>query len=142
MSTRQIHVFISHSWLYPGHYDALEEWIFKRSWRFGRASLDFRNFSVPKHKPIEGARSDRQLRAAIHEQIARSHVVVVPLAMYAQHSRWVGEEIAGSELYGKPVLGVRPRGQVRHPSVVWRSAEATVGWRASSVVGGIWELYR
>ena len=36
MSTYQIHVFISHSWAYSGHYDTLEDWIFKRRWGQGR----------------------------------------------------------------------------------------------------------
>ena len=46
MGTYQIHVFISHSWAYSGHYDTLEDWIFKKKWRQGQASLDLRNFSV------------------------------------------------------------------------------------------------
>lgn len=142
MSTRQIHVFISHSWMYPDHYETLRRWIFDRPWRFGRASLVLRNFSLPEDDPIQGARSDRQLREAIHNQIARSHVVVVPLAMYAGRSRWVGEEITGSGLYGKPVLGVRPRGQIRHPREIGAAAKLIVGWRAESVVRGVWSLYR
>ncbi|MNU29711.1 hypothetical protein D3C71_181880 [compost metagenome] len=142
MSTRHVHVFISHSWLYPGHYETLEEWIFHRAWRFGQARLVFRNFSVPQDNPIEGARSDKQLRDAIHNQIARSHVVVVPLAMYAGRSRWVREEISGSGLYGKPVLGVRPRGQLRHPAAIGAATSMVVGWTAVSVVKGIWALYR
>jgi len=27
MSARQIHIFISHSWSYSGHYDTLSDWI-------------------------------------------------------------------------------------------------------------------
>ena len=32
MSTRQIHVFISHAWSYSEHYDTLEKWIFQEQW--------------------------------------------------------------------------------------------------------------
>ncbi len=38
MSTRQIHVFISHSWAYSNHYDTLSKWIFNKRWSVGQAS--------------------------------------------------------------------------------------------------------
>lgn len=65
MSTKQIHVFISHAWAYSADYDTLESWIFKESWSSGQAKLDFRNFSVPKNDPIHNAINDAQLENAI-----------------------------------------------------------------------------
>ncbi len=47
VSTRQIHVFISHAWAHSGHYNTLADWIFNENWSVGQASLDFRNYSVP-----------------------------------------------------------------------------------------------
>lgn len=141
MSTHQIHVFISHSWSYSTHYDTLANWIFDRSWSVGRASLDLRNYSVPRSDPILGARNDRQLREAIHRQIARSHVLVIPTGMYASYSKWIGKEIDGADLYRKPILGVNPWAQLRTSSVVGAAAAMTVGWNSRSVVSGIWELY-
>ena len=52
MSTHQIHVFISHAWSYSNHYETLASWIFEKDWSVGQASLDFRDFSVPKDDPI------------------------------------------------------------------------------------------
>ena len=72
MSNHQIHVFISHSWTYESHYNTLSSWIFDEKWRSGQASLDFRNFSVPKDDPIHNARNDKQLRDAIFNQIAKT----------------------------------------------------------------------
>jgi hypothetical protein len=141
MSTRQIHVFISHSWSYSGHYETLADWIFNYSWSVGRASLALRNFSVPRTDPILNARSDAQLREAIHRQISRSHVVVIPTGMYVNFSKWIGKEIQGAALYGKPVLAVNPWGQLRTSSRVAAVAARTVGWNSKSVVNGIWELY-
>ena len=62
MSTHQIHVFISHSWSYSGHYQTLSEWIFGEDWSVGQAAIDFRDFSVPKDDPIHDANNERELR--------------------------------------------------------------------------------
>lgn len=142
MSTYQIHVFISHSWAYSGHYQTLSSWIFGNRWSFGQASIDFRDYSVPKTDPIEGARNDSQLKERIHAQISRSHVIVIPTGMYANYSKWIQKEIDGGVLYGKPILAVDLRGASRTSSVVANAAKAIVGWNSQSVVSGIWELYR
>lgn len=142
MSTRQIHVFISHSWTYSNHYNTLSDWIFGSKWSVGQASLDFRDFSVPKNDPIHNARSDAQLRQALYNQIARSHVIVIPTGMYASYSKWIQKEIDGANGYGKPILAVNPWGAQRTSADVSRSATKVVGWNAKSVVSGIWELYK
>lgn len=142
MSLHQIHVFISHSWTYSGHYDTLTDRIFQYSWRVGQASLKFYNYSVPRTDPILDARNDRQLKEAIHRQISRSHVVVIPTGMYTHYSKWIGKEIDGSHGYAKPILGVNPWGQQRTASVVASAAKRTVGWNSQSVIDGIWALYR
>lgn len=142
MSTHQIHVFISHSWAYSNHYDKLEEWIFKHNWSVGQASLDFRNFSVPKNDPIHNARTDKELRDAIYAQMARSHVIVIPTGMYTNYSKWIQKEIDGANIYQKPILAVDPWGQQRSAEVVTNNAKQTVGWNKDSVVSGVWSLYR
>jgi len=68
MSVHQLHVFISHSWTYSGHYETLREWIFEQNWRVGQASLALRDYSVPKDDPIHDARTDRELREAIYRK--------------------------------------------------------------------------
>ena len=141
MSTHQIHVFISHSWSYSGHYETLEDWIFNGNGRRGQASLVFRDYSVPKHDPIHDASSAQALRDAIFNQIRRCHVVVIPSGMYASYSKWIKKEIDGAQSYTKPILGVTPWGQERKSSVVATAAKETVGWNSKSVVNGIWRLY-
>jgi len=142
MSIRQIHVFISHSWSYSGHYETLADWIFNRNWRVGQASLDFRNFSVPRSDPIHNANNDLQLRKALFNQIARSHVIIIPMGMYANYSKWIQKEIDGAALYSKPILAVNPWSAKRASSVVSLVANKEVGWNANTVVGGIWGLYK
>lgn len=141
MSTHQIHVFISHAWAYSNHYDTLVKWIFGENWSVGQASLDFRNFSIPKDDPIHNAANTKALQEAIFNQIARSHVVVIPSGMYASYSKWIQKEIDGAKAYGKPILAVIPWGQEKKPDVVLSNADKEVGWNKESVINGIWKLY-
>ena len=142
MSTKQIHVFISHAWAHSGHYDTLSDWIFNQSWSVGQASLNFLNYSVPKDNPVHNANNDKQLKDALYSQISRSHVIVIPMGMYANYSKWIQKEIDGAAEYGKPILAVNPWAQERTSSVVGSVAGKKVGWNSNSVVGGVWELYK
>lgn len=142
MSTKQIHVFISHAWAYSGHYETLAGWVFTEKWSSGQVSLDFRDYSVPIHDPIHNANNATQLKQALFNQISRSHVIVIPTGMYANYSKWIQKEIEGAAGYGKPILAVNPWGAQRTSNVVSSVASKTVGWNKSSVVGGIWELYK
>lgn len=141
MSTRQIHVFISHAWKYSNNYETLREWIFDSPASSGQASFDLRNYSVPKDDPIHDAATDIQLREAIFRQIQMSHVVVIPAGMYAHHSKWIRKEIEGAKAYGKPILGVNLWGAERKSSVVLGNADEVVGWNRQPIVDNIWKLY-
>jgi len=141
MSIRQIHVFISHAWDYSGHYDTLASWIFGERWRVGQASLDFRDYSIPKNNPIHSVTSTKALQDAIFNQIARSHVVVIPSGMYAAHSNWIQKEIDGAKLYSKPILAVNPWGQQKKAGVVLNNADEGVGWNKQPLINAIWQLY-
>lgn len=141
MSTHQIHVFISHSWTYSGHYDTLSDWIFNQSWSVGQASLDFRDFSVPKSDPIHNAPNSEKLKDAIYARMVRSHVVIIPSGMYANYSTWIQKEVAGAKQYSKPILGIEPWGQQRSAQLVIDSADKMVGWNKEPLINAIWELY-
>lgn len=142
MSTHQIHVFISHSWQYSGHYNTLKQWIFGVNWSVGQASLNFQNFSVPKDDPIHNAPTDKALREAIYNKISRSHVIVIPTGMYSQYSKWIQKEIDGAKRYRKPILAVNPWKQERRASVVLENATDSVGWNKEPVITKIWNLYK
>ena len=142
MSSHQIHVFVSHSWSYSQHYNTLRNWIFDQNWRFGQASLNIRDYSVPMRDPIHNAPNDRALQQAIYNKIARSHVIVIPMGMYANYSKWMRKKIHGANAYSKRILGVNPWAQQRRASVVARASHETVGWTRKSVIAAIWRLYR
>ena len=141
MSTRQIHVFISHSWSYSDQYDTLSEWIFEGNWSVGQASLDFRDYSVPKNDPIHNAANESQLEEAIFDKISRSHVIVIPTGMYANYSKWIKKEITGSNNFGKPILAVNPHGQEKKSGIVVDNADEFVGWNQKPLISAIWKLY-
>lgn len=138
-----IPVFISHSWSYSHHYDTLSDWIFRNQWYAEEGlPLLFVDHSIPKHNPIHYAPNEATLRTAIFEKIAYSTVVVIPTGMYANQSKWIGKEIAGARLYGKPILAVSPWAQERKSSVVGSAANLNVGWNKKPVVQAVWDLAR
>jgi MTH538 TIR-like domain (DUF1863) len=141
MSTRQIHVFISHAWDYSEHYNTLAGWIFNESWSVGQASLDLRDYSVPKNDPIHNATSDQKLKEAIFDKISRSHVIVIPTGMYATYSKWIQKEIDGAKLYSKPIIAVNLWATERKSSVVLNNATVEVGWNKQPIIDNIWQLY-
>jgi hypothetical protein len=142
MITRQINVFISHSWAYSNHYNTLADWIFEKNWRVGQTSLNFRDFSVPQSDPVHNAINDSQLKDALYSKISRSHVIVIPTGMYSSYSKWIQKEIDGAGIYGKPILAVNPWGAQRTSNDVKSASDKVVGWNAKTVIGGIWELYK
>lgn len=141
MSNHNINIFISHSWAYSGHYDTLSNWIFGGNWSVGQASLNFKNFSVPKNDPIHGTGTDKALKEKIYNKIALCHVVVIPTGMYTNYSKWIQKELDGCSDYSKPILAVNPWGQERKSTVVKNLATKTVGWNKQPVIKAIWNLY-
>lgn len=96
---------------------------------------------MPKDDPIHNAPTDRQLRDAIYNQIARSHVIVIPTGMYSTHSKWIRKEIDGANQYRKPILGVNPHGQLRRSTIVQEAAREVVGWNKKPIIDAIWKMY-
>lgn len=136
-----INIFISHSWNYSEHYIKLEEWIWGENWKVGDTPLVFINQSVPKNDPIHNAPTDKQLKAAIDSKIIQSDIIIIPMGMYANYSKWIQKEIDSSNELSKPILAINPWAQERKASVVAQSADKQVGWNKQSVMNGIWKLY-
>ena len=141
VSRHQVHVFISHSWSYPSHYDTLAGWIFGEKWSIGQAGIDFRDFSVPKSDPIHSAPNESALKIAIFNKIKLSHVIVIPTGMYVTHSKWIRKEIDGAVAYRKPIVAVDPWGQIRTSEIVRNAADITVGWNKQTLINAIWNEY-
>ena len=134
---RTFNLFISHSWAYSDAYNRLIGLLDRRSY------FSFRDYSVPKGDPIHDAGADAQLRQAIRNHMSPSSVVIILAGVYASYSKWINIEIDLAQngfVYSKPILAVRPRGNVRIFSVVSRAADEIVSWNTESVVAAIRRL--
>ena len=133
-------VFISHSWKYSDHYEKLAKWIFETDWSVAGRGLNFSNSSIPESNPIHTSGSEIELTREIRGRIYNSDVVVIPIGMYASHSRWIKLEVAAANEFHRPVLPVNPWGRERKSKVAEAVGREPVGWQAKSVVNGIWKL--
>lgn len=124
---KQYKIFISHSWKYDDNYQKVREWI--------DDNLYWVNMSVPKDKPKD-ANSKLALKRAIENNIVKSSGVIVVSGMYAQYSEWIDTEIEIALKYGKPIIGIVPRGRERIPSVVSNNAEM-IRWNSYSLIEAI-----
>ena len=57
--------------------------------------------------------------------------------MYAAHSEWIKYEINESVRMGKVIIGVRPWGAERVPSIVTDNATTMVNWQSSSIIQAV-----
>ena len=127
-------VFISHAWRYSSDYYHLVDLI------NSAPNFRWRNYSVPRHDPVVDPDSDagrRVLLRQLDDQIRPVNCVLILAGMYAAHSYWIQKEIDIAQKYGKPVIGVRPRGQQRTPLAVQLAAIEMVGWTSGSIVSAI-----
>ena len=131
---RTYHLFISHSWRYSGQYHQLTRLL-------DRSGLLDRDYSIPRHDPIQGVRSDRVLRAAIRNQMQRASVVLILAGIYASSSAWIEIDLAESSFSSrKPIVAVEPWGSERTSLRVKQSADRVVRWSTKSIVGAIRDL--
>jgi MTH538 TIR-like domain (DUF1863) len=121
-------VFISHAWQYDADYYRIEEWL-------NEAPLFiWQNLSVPKHDPIMNA---EQLTKELNNQMRPADVFVILAGMYVSHSAWIQYEINFARRIGRPIIGIRPRGNTLLPVAVQNGADVIVGWNQSSIVTAI-----
>ena len=134
---RTHNLFVSHSWRYSNSYDRFINLLNQRGY------FSFRDYSVPPSDPIHNARNQKELREAIRRQMRPCHVVVVMAGVYATYSKWINIELDLAKngfLSDKPVLAVRPWGNVRISDTVREAADRVVGWNTENIVRAIREL--
>ena len=135
--SKTYHIFISHSWKYSDAYDKLIQLLDKAE------DFTYCDYSVPEDDPIEDAKTDKQLEAAIKEQMAHSSVVLVLAGVYSTYSKWINKEVKIAQTgfnSPKPIVAVQPWAAEKTSSVVKRAADKVVGWNTKSIVSAIKEL--
>ena len=128
------HLFVSHSWAHSNAYDKLLSLLDRRTY------FRFKDYSVPRDDPIHNARTVAALRAAIRQQMAPCGVVLILAGVYATYSKWIDEEIALAQSgfqFSKPIIAIRPRGNLRLSKAVRQAADRIVGWNKDSIVAAI-----
>ena len=127
-------LFISHSWAYSDTYEQLLSLLDKAE------NFVYSNYSVPKNDPIHYAGTDRELKAAIREQMSHASCVLILAGVYATYSKWINIEIDLAQngfYYPKKIIAVEPWGAIKTSAVVKNAADEIVGWNTKSIVRAI-----
>lgn len=131
---RTYDLFISHAWKYSDDYCRAVKLL------ASAPNFAFRNYSVPEHDPVldpDDEYERKELRAALDEQIRPVNCVLIISGMYVPHSYWIQQEIGIAVSYGKPIVGLIPRGAERIPTAVSNAAKEMVGWTTDSIVAAV-----
>lgn len=135
--SKRYNIFISHSWKYSDAYEKLISLLDKAD------DFTYYNYSVPEDDPIEGAKTDMQLKAAIKEQMAHASVVLILAGVYSTYSKWINKEIELAQngfIKPKPIIAIQPWGAEKTSVVVKTAADKIVGWNTNSIVNAIKSL--
>lgn len=124
-------LFISHSWTYGDAYDKLVSMLNRAP------NFTYKNYSVPKNDPIHNANNDRELKAAIRNQMQHASCVLIMTGMYASYSKWIQIEIELAQEMGKKIIAIEPWGAERTSAIVKKAAHIKAGWNTSSIVSAI-----
>lgn len=101
------------------------------------SGFTYRDYSVPKDDPIHNANNDKQLRAAIRNQMQHASCVLVLAGVYASYSKWINIELELAEEMGKKIIAIEPRAAERTSAIVKEYADEIVKWRSDSIVKAI-----
>lgn len=134
LQIKNIHIFISHSWGYDDHYNKVKEWISSAGWNIS-------DYSIPRSNPLD-TKTNAQLRNGIIEHIRHASIVIICAGMYDSYSNWIQFEIDTALAMNKPVIAVKPWGNVRIPAAIQNNSDKilVVNWQKDSVISGIRSL--
>ncbi len=123
-------LFISHAWQYNDDYYRLVNMLTNASY------FNWFNYSVPEHDPKE-VNTGAALSQALQNQMRPTNCVLIISGMYAAHREWIQYEINLAVEWGKPIIGIMPRGGERMPTAVSSVAKEIVNWNTTSIVEAI-----
>jgi hypothetical protein len=128
-------LFISHMWKEDDNSD------YYRLERLLNESDDisWENYSAPEHDPL-GCKSDNELKEKLNERISKVDCFLIISGMYVIYRKWIKEELDIALSFNKPIIGLKPRGQILTPRYVQDNADEMVGWNTGSIVDAIRKL--
>jgi hypothetical protein len=125
-------LFISHAWSYETHYNQLVLWFDQEP------NFSWSNCSVPSTDPLPD-KTAKGLAEGMTRQINPAQGIIILAGMYAAHSDWIQYEINEAVRLGKTIIGVRPWGQERVPTIVSDNAKVMVNWNSTSIIKAVRE---
>jgi hypothetical protein len=125
---REYKIFISHAWDYHVEYYRLEGFL------NAAPNFKWKNLSVPRHDPILNT---EQLAKELHNQMRDAEAFLILAGMYVAHSNWILHEINFARRIGRPIIGIKPWGNLIVPMAVQNGADEMVGWNSGSIVAAI-----
>ncbi|MBU1219431.1 TIR domain-containing protein [Myxococcota bacterium] len=124
-------IFISHAWAYTHHYNKIVEWL------DNAPNFSWSNCSVPSHDGLPD-KTSIGLAQGMTRQINPAQVVLILGGMYAAHSEWIEYEISEALRLQKIIIGIKPWGQERVPTIVQNASICDmVGWNSTSIIQAI-----
>lgn len=120
-------LFIGHAWQHNEDYNRLVEMLNSAKY------FNWMNYSVPEDKPKD-ANDDEALREALRNQMRPTNCILIISGMYVAYRDWIQHEIDVAAEWGKPIIGIRPRGNKRPPKAVTSVADVMVGWYTPSII--------
>lgn len=127
---RNYHILISHSWDYNSDYKTIKDWLDVAKY------FTWTNYSVPLTNPLDVS-SKKELKQKLRTRIEKCSCIIILSGMYVSYSEWIDYEIDTAIKLGKPIIGVKPRGQERIPNRVSDNADVMVGWNSNSIVQAV-----
>ncbi|NRT90898.1 TIR domain-containing protein [Clostridium beijerinckii] len=132
-------LFISHAWKYGDDYTRLVNLLDNAK------NFSYYNYSAPKEKPlfpVGTPLTNSDIAKKITDKISPSQITIVIAGMYVQYKDWIQYEIDESKRMGKPILGIKPYGNVITPTYVSNNANEIVNWSTDSIVSAIRRLVK
>lgn len=121
-------VFICHDWEYSADYYRICEFLNAATY------FSWRDLSVPEHDPLD---TNDNLAKNLRDQIRPADVMLVLAGMYSARSEWMRWEMDFARRIGKPIIGIKPWGNVMLPATVQQNADEIVGWNTATIVDAI-----
>ena len=135
-SLKTYDIFISHAWRYGSDYEHLVNLLDSALF------FNYRNYSAPKDNPLYNLDSTdvstkREIEQAIQRKIRPVNIVLVLSGMYYNYRHWMQYEIDTALSMNKPIIAIKPRGNLFIPSDISIAANTEVGWNSDSIVTAI-----
>lgn len=128
LKTRML--FLSHAWEYEQHYNQLVLWFDSAN------NFSWKNCSVPSTDALPD-KTTSGLAAGMTRQISPAQGVIILAGMYVAHSDWIKYEINEAVRMNKTIIGVKPWGAERVPTIVTENATVMVNWQSNSIIQAV-----